>query len=204
MTETRHDCLVFSTNSYFHTMTNLAEGLIWACAGALLLALVGRILRMRRHKARKEQEQTDRGVAYALEELSSPAPLGGLDTAIDNLTLQATTASTFGEGQDSRAFDKGILEGIRLFLAKEAEATLPLVRLRDRLLDMVEQGEASESEISVGLATLEEELAFEQRLKSRLRVLSYAYIDSAGNRITCLTKYHDKNFRKYSTEGRSL
>lgn len=165
-----------------------------------MLACVGYVIGQRKLKLKQAREQKDKGVAYALEELSQPAPLG-LDKTIDNLTLQATTASTFGEGWDSRAFDSGIIEGIRLFLAKEAEATLPLVRLRERLTEMVKMGDASESEVSVGMAAIEQELAFEQRLKSRMRVMSYVYLDHAGVVTTCFTKYHPKGGRKYPSMG---
>lgn len=184
------------------TMHPRVTDLLLIALGVIMLAGIIAYFLRSRNKGLQEQDQRDRGVAYALEHLSQPAPLESVEKSIDNLTLQATTSSTFGEGRDSRAFDKGILEGIRLFLEKEAEAAIPLSRLKDRLMALVEEGGAAEAEVATAIAMIDKELFFERALKHRFRVMSYVYYDHLGVLTTCFTKYHPKGgpIEKYKAQ----
>ncbi|UYA98751.1 hypothetical protein P9A53_gp07 [Xanthomonas phage vB_Xar_IVIA-DoCa6] len=93
------------------------------------------------------------GIEYALAELYLAADP---EEAADRLWEQSSSA--FEEPESALEFDRGIREGIRLYVQADESGVRELEELRSHLTNMAGNGEASLSEVGVALDVIDRRL----------------------------------------------
>ncbi|URA06983.1 RusA [Xanthomonas phage Elanor] len=121
--------------------------LIVALPAAIVAALVVKFLSPPKRPPFRE------GLGYALAELY----LAKNAEEVADL-LEARSGSEFDEAGPAREFDRGVIEGIRLYGRAQEAGALALEALQFRLNHMVNTGEASLSEVCVALNVIDDEL----------------------------------------------
>ena len=122
----------------------------WALATVALLAIMlAHLLRRRRPTRSSRDGAYRRGLEYALAELHLAED--GREVA-ERLAREAES----GRDMDPSPFDDAIMDVVREHAHRDDLQSLALVRVGDRLQSMLDLGEASQSEVGVGMNVVEE------------------------------------------------